>query len=170
MRLISGLCSLAALLVGCASPPRGIKAVEGFSIDRYLGTWYEIARLDHSFERGLSQVTAEYSKRPEGSIAVVNRGFDAKANRWREVRGTARLVGPPDVASLKVTFFWPFWGSYHVIVLDSDYRYAMVTSSTRDYLWILSREKTLPPAVLSDLKTRAIQWGFAVDKLIYVNQ
>lgn len=170
MRLISGLCSLAALLVGCASTPKGIEPVKGFQIDRYLGTWYEIARLDHSFERGLSKVTAEYSKRPDGSIAVVNRGFDAKANRWREARGKARPAGPPDVASLKVTFFWPFWAGYHVIVVDSDYRYAMVTSSTQDYLWILSREKILDPAVLNDLKTRAKQWGFPVDKLIYVEQ
>lgn len=161
----------AVLLGGCASPPEGLKPIADFQSDRYLGKWYEIARLDHSFERGLSRVTAEYVKRDDGSIRVINRGYDAKKGRWREARGVARFINSPKVASLKVTFFWPFWGGYHVIELDRDrYSYAMVTSSTRSYLWILAREKQLEPAVLEDLLAKADAWGFRTESLILVEQ
>ena len=121
-RMISHTCQIlvTALLGDCASAPEGLQPVTGFQAERYLGTWYEIARLDHSFERGLSKATAEYSKRDDGSIQVVNRGYDAQQGKWREARAVARFVGPTDVASLRVTFFWPFSGAYHVIVLDRD--------------------------------------------------
>jgi len=160
-----------AILGGCASVPQGLRPVNDFKADRYLGTWYEIVRLDHSFERGLTQVTAEYSKRDDGSIQVVNRGYDAKSGRWREAKGVASFVGPSDVASLKVTFFWPFYGGYHVIALDAEgYNYAMVTSSSRDYLWILARQKHLDPTILKSLVAQAKEWGFDTDRLIYVDQ
>ena len=117
-----------AFLGGCASVPEGLQPVTGFQADRYLGTWYEIARLDHSFERGLSKVTAEYSRRDDGSIQVVNRGYDARRGKWREARAVARFNGPTDVASLKVTFFWPFSGTYNVIVLDQQaYNYEITS-------------------------------------------
>jgi apolipoprotein D and lipocalin family protein len=109
-----------AILGGCTSVPQGLRPVNDFKPDRYLGTWYEIARLDHSFERGLTQVTAEYSKRDDENIQVVNRGYDAASGKWREAKGVASFVGSPDVASLKVTFFWPFYGGYHVIALDRE--------------------------------------------------
>jgi apolipoprotein D and lipocalin family protein len=158
-----------AILGGCASAPEGIHPVTDFQADRYLGTWYEIARLDHSFERGLSKVTAEYSRKSDGSIQVVNRGYDARRGKWREARAVARFVGPADVASLKVTFFWPFWGAYHVIALDRDgYTYAMVTSSSRDYLWILARQKHLDAAVQNDLLAKAKDWGFRTEGMIFV--
>ena len=160
-----------AILGGCASVPQGLRPVNDFQADRYLGTWYEIARLDHSFERGLSQVTAEYSRKDDGSIQVVNRGYDAARGQWREAKGVASFVGPSDVASLKVTFFWPFYGGYHVIALDREvYNYAMVTSSSRDYLWILARQKHLDPTVLRSLVAQAKEWGFDTDCLIYVDQ
>ena len=162
---------VAAMLGGCASVPKGLQPVADFQVDRYLGTWYEIARLDHSFERGLTKVTAEYSTRDDGSIQVVNRRYDAQREKWRESRAIARFVGPPDVASLKVTFFWPFSGGYHVIALDREgYTYAMVTSSSRSYLWILARQKTLEPAVRDDLLGKAKEWGFRVEDLIFVEQ
>jgi apolipoprotein D and lipocalin family protein len=158
-------------LGGCASAPHGLQPVTDFQVDRYLGTWYEIARLDHSFERGLSRVTAEYSKRDDGSVQVVNRGYDAQRGKWREALGVARFVGPIDVASLKVTFFWPFSGDYRVIVLDRDgYSYAMVTSSSRSYLWILARQKHLDAAILNDLLAKAREWGFQTENLIFVEQ
>ena len=160
-----------ALLGGCASVPDGLQPVTGFQADRYLGTWYEIARLDHSFERGLRKVTAEYSKRDDGSIQVINRGYDAKHGKWREAHAVARFAGPTDVASLKVTFFWPFSGAYHVIALDREgYNYAMVTSSSRSYLWILARRKHLDPAVQDDLLAKAKDWGFRTEDLIFVQQ
>jgi apolipoprotein D and lipocalin family protein len=160
-----------AFLGGCAAAPEGLQPITQFQADRYLGTWYEIARLDHSFERGLSKVTAEYSKRDDGHIQVVNRGYDAQRDRWREAHAVARFVGPSDVASLEVTFFWPFSGGYHVIALDRDgYSYAMVTSSSRSYLWILARQKHLDPAVQRDLLDKAKGWGFRTENLIYVEQ
>ena len=153
------------------SPPEGLQPVTDFQAQRYLGTWYEIARLDHSFERGLSKATAEYSKRDDGSIQVINRGYDAQRGKWREARSVARFVGPSDVASLKVTFFWPFSRAYHVIALDRDgYNYAMVTSSSRDYLWILARQKHLDAAVQKDLLDKAKGWGFRTEDLIFVEQ
>jgi apolipoprotein D and lipocalin family protein len=162
---------LAMLFGGCASVPQGLEPVGDFKANRYLGTWYEIARLDHSFERGLSKVTAEYSKRDDGRIQVVNRGYDAQRGNWREARGVARFVGPSDVASLEVTFFWPFSGGYHVIVLDREgYSYAMVTSSSRSYLWILARQKHLDAAVQTDLLAKAKAWGFRTEDLIFVEQ
>ena len=158
-----------AVLCGCASVPKGLQPVTGFQADRYLGTWYEIARLDHSFERGLSKATAEYAKRDDGSIQVVNRGYDVRRGKWREARAVARFIGPADIASLKVTLFWPFSGAYHVIVLDREgYNYAMVTSSSRSYLWILARQKRLDPAVQDDLLAKAKAWGFKTEELIFV--
>jgi apolipoprotein D and lipocalin family protein len=170
-KIISHACQVlvTALLGGCASAPEGLQPVTNFQAERYLGTWYEIARLDHSFERGLSKATAEYSKRDDGSIQVVNRGYDAQRGKWREARAVARFVGPTDVASLKVTFFWPFSGAYHVIALDREgYNYAMVTSSSRSYLWILARQKHLDAAIQSDLLAKAKGWGFRTEDLIFV--
>jgi len=158
-----------ALLGGCASVPDGLQPITQFQADRYLGTWYEVARLDHSFERGLSKVTAEYARRDDGSIQVVNRGYDAQREKWREAQAVARFVGSADVASLKVTFFWPFYGAYHVIALDRDgYNYAMVTSSSRDYLWILARQKHLDAVVQNELLAKAKAWSFRTEDLIFV--
>jgi apolipoprotein D and lipocalin family protein len=160
----------AGLMLGsCTRIPTGLYPVSGFEADRYLGKWYEIARLDHSFERNLSNVTAEYAWRDGGEITVVNRGFDEKKGKWREARGVARFLGDKDLGSLKVSFFGPFWGGYHVIALDKqDYRYSMVTGPNRSYLWILSREKTLEGTLLSDLISRAERLGFDTKELIYV--
>lgn len=155
-------------LGGCASVPSGLTPVTGFEADRYLGKWYEIARLDHAFERGLDNVTAEYAKRPDGAIAVVNRGYAVSQKRWREARGVARFRGDPSVGSLKVTFFWPFTGGYHVIALDRDYQWAMVAGPSRKYLWILSREPHLAPDIYERLVRQAREAGFPVDGLLRV--
>jgi apolipoprotein D and lipocalin family protein len=160
-----------AVLGGCASAPEGLQPVTGFEVDRYLGTWYEIARLDHAFERGLTKVTAEYSRRDDGTIRVVNRGYDARRGKWREARAVARFAGSANVASLKVAFFWPFSGACNVIILDQEgYNYAMVTSSSRDCLWILARQKRLDPAIQNELLAKAKEWGFRTEDLIFVEQ
>jgi apolipoprotein D and lipocalin family protein len=165
------LCGIGMLLPGCTRVPAGLEPVTGFDSPRYLGKWYEIARLDHSFERGLTNVTAEYAARPGGGISVLNRGYDPGAGKWREARAVARFRGDHTLGSLKVCFFWPFWGGYHILALDEkDYGYALVTSSSRSYLWILSREPRLAPEVLSALVARAQQWGFATEELITVEQ
>ena len=156
-------------LVGCTAVPSGLEPVTDFDLDRYLGKWYEIARLDHSFEKGMSNVSAHYSLREGGGILVVNRGFDEKSGKWKEIKGRGYLVGDENVGSLKVSFFGPFYGGYHVIALDrEDYHYAMVSGPKRSYLWILCREKTLDQDALSELVSKAKDWGFETDKLIYV--
>jgi len=112
------LIGLVFLLAGCVGVPDGVKPVEKFQLERYLGKWYEIARLDHSFERGLSQVSAEYSLNAEGSVKVINRGFSDKDKKWKEAVGKAYFVKRPDQGFLKVSFFGPFYGSYIILELD----------------------------------------------------
>lgn len=159
------------LLGGCTAPPSGLSPVRDFDLERYLGRWYEIARLDHRFERGLTNVTAEYSRAPDGAVVVVNRGFDRASGKWREARGEARLLGDAQVGSLEVSFFGPFWAGYHVIALDREgYAWAMVTGPSRSYLWILSRRPTLDARILTRLVAKAKEWGFETKKLVIVQQ
>lgn len=161
----------ALLSVACApKPPEGIAPVTGFNSERYLGRWYEIARLDHRFERGLEQVTATYSLREDGSLKVINRGYNSRKQRWQESEGKARFTGPKDRAALKVSFFGPFYGGYNVIALDENYQHALVCGPNRDYLWILSRTPQLDAGVKEKLVAQARREGFAVDKLIWVKQ
>jgi apolipoprotein D and lipocalin family protein len=158
----------AALLAGCAQIPDGVEAVGGFDTGRYLGKWYEIARLDHRFERGLSNVTATYREREDGSIDVLNRGYDAEAGEWREAQGRAKLAGPPGTAMLKVSFFGPFYGGYNVLDLDPDYQIALVAGPNRSYLWILARRPDPPREDVERLVRRAGELGFDTSALIYV--
>ena len=166
--VISVMC---LFLVACTGVPDGIEPVTAFDQNRYLGTWHEIARLDHRFERGLSQVTATYRTNPDGSIAVLNRGFDSEKSEWRETEGVARFVQSPDVAHLKVSFFGPFYGSYIIFELDeSDYQYAFVAGNTTDYLWLLARTPTIDEALKTHFIERADALGFDSSKLIFVDQ
>lgn len=164
--------SLGTLLsVSCSTtPPKNVDVVEGFEADRYLGQWYEIARLDHRFERGLDHVTATYSKRDDGGLKVVNRGYQPEKDRWKESVGKAYFTGAPQRAALKVSFFGPFYAGYNVIALDPDYRYALVCGPNRHYLWILSRTPQLDEDVKQKLTAQARQAGFPVESLIWVKQ
>lgn len=159
---------LVVYLSGCTHAPKGIEPVTGFELDRYLGQWFEIARLDHSFERGLTRVTADYSLRDDGGVDVVNRGYDARKDKWKSAEGRAYFVEDPGTAHLKVSFFGPFYGAYVVFGLDPDYRYALVSGPDRDYLWILAREPDLDQATIDRLVTRAAELGFPTDELIFV--
>jgi apolipoprotein D and lipocalin family protein len=156
------------LLTACTAVPDGLEPVTGFELERYLGRWYEIARLDHSFERGLSRVTADYSRRDDGGIRVLNRGYDATGGAWKEAEGKAYALGAPNLGSLKVSFFGPFYGGYHVLALDADYRWALVAGPSRDYLWVLARAPELDPAIYERLVAQAEESGFPVDGLIRV--
>lgn len=158
----------AMLLSGCLGMPETVKPVTNFEKERYLGTWYEIARLDHSFERGLSQVTAEYSQRPDGGIAVINRGYLEKKQQWQEATAKAFFVNDEREGYLKVSFFGPFYGSYVIFHLDEqDYQYAFVSGANTDYLWLLARTPTVAPDVMQQFLAMAKARGFATDKLIY---
>ena len=152
------------------TPPRGVTPVDNFDSGRYLGRWYEIARFNHPFERGLDHVTASYSQRDDGGLKVVNRGFNAKKQRWQESTGKAYFTGPSDRAALKVSFFGPFYAGYNVIALDKDYQHALVCGPNRDYLWLLSRTPQLDEQVKQDLVNQARREGFAVDELIWIDQ
>ena len=158
------------LMTGCTGVPKGIEPVTGFDQQRYLGTWYEIARLDHSFEEGLSQVTAEYSLNNDGSIKVINRGYNAEAGEWKEAEGRAVFVGDSDVGHLKVSFFGPFYASYVVFELDDQYTTAYITGYDRDYLWLMSRTPEVSDEVLEAFKARAEAEGFELGELIVVEQ
>jgi len=161
------LISLLNFLPGCVSLPENLSPVTGFKLNRYLGHWYEIARLDHSFERGLDQVTADYSLRDDGGVKVINRGHSSRDGDWREAEGRAYFVNSPDQGFLKVSFFGPFYGSYVILELDGDYQYALVAGPDRSYLWILARTPELAPDTLARLTARAGAMGFAVDQLIF---
>ena len=159
---------LLLVTTACRQIPAGIEPVTGFDGDRYLGTWYEIARLENSFERGLSRITATYSPREGGGLEVLNRGFDAAKGEWREARGRAKFSGPTDVAMLKVSFFGPFYAGYNVVDLDPAYTHALVVGGSRSYLWILSRQPDPPPEVVNRLVARAAELGFDTGSLVYV--
>ena len=162
---------LFALIAGCTGIPDKVSPVSGFDADRYLGTWYEIARLDHSFERGLEQVTAEYSLREDGGIRVVNRGYDRLKQRWKEAEGKAYFIGDRDVGRLKVSFFGPFYGGYNIIDLDHDtYQYALVCGPNTSYLWILARQPVLDRAIVDRLLAKASRLGFETSEMIFVRQ
>jgi apolipoprotein D and lipocalin family protein len=155
---------------GCLGVPDGVQTVSGFEVDRYLGTWYEIARLDHRFERGMTKVTATYSKRDDGGVNVINRGYKAAEGEWSEATGKAYFVGATDVGQLKVSFFGPFYGAYNIIELDKEhYQYALIVGPDRDYLWVLARTPALDENVLSSLVAKARSLNFPTDDLIYVS-
>lgn len=160
---------LALLLVGCVGMPDTVRPVEDFQLARYLGTWYEIARLDHPFERGLTRVSAEYSLRDDGDVRVVNRGYNPAEGRWKKAEGRARFVLDQQTGYLKVSFFGPFYGSYVIFELDHEnYQYAVVSGPDTSYLWILARAPEIDAELKADLTARAAARGFDTSALIFV--
>lgn len=162
---------MALILTGCMGMPEKVTPVSDFDLEKYLGKWYEIARLDHSFERDLEQVTAEYSLRSDGGVMVVNRGFLKKKNEWREAEGKAYFVDSPNEGYLKVSFFGPFYGSYVIFGLDQErYQYAFISGPDLSYLWLLSRKPVLEPEVVNRFIKEAGRLGFNTENLIFVEQ
>lgn len=159
---------LLCLLTACTGIPDGVRPVDNFDVDRYLGTWHEIYRLDHRFERGLERVTAHYAPRTDGGIRVVNRGFDPAKGEWKEATGKAYFIGPRDTGRLKVSFFGPFYGGYNVLAVDPGYQHALVCGPNREYLWILARSPDPNPDAIRRLLDQARHAGFPVDRLIRV--
>ena len=169
MRIISVLITI-TLLTGCLGMPQTVIPVNNFESSRYLGKWYEIARLDHSFERGLEKITAEYSMREDGGITVINRGYSSEKDEWKVAEGKAYFVNNKNKGYLKVSFFGPFYGSYVIFELEKEnYEYAFISGPDTSYLWLLSRTPNLPQKTIDKFKKMSKDSGFDTSKLIFVN-
>jgi apolipoprotein D and lipocalin family protein len=167
LRRISAL--LLLFFGGCLGFPKNVTPVSNFNLEKYLGKWYEIARLDHSFERGLTRVTADYSLREDGGVRVLNRGYSEKEAKWKEVEGKAYFVKQPDQGYLKVSFFGPFYGSYVIFELDHErYQYSLVSGPDKSYMWILARSSEISDELKKALIEKAAMLGFDTNKLIFV--
>lgn len=164
--------AITLLLAGCSNltPPQGVDPVSPFDLNRYQGKWYEIARLDNQFEKDLQQVTATYQPQKDGKVKVINRGYNPHKKKWQQSVGIAKFTGSADMAALKVSFFGPFYASYNVIYLDSDYQYALVCGPNRSYLWLLSRTPVLSKTQTNKLLAQARRYGFATSALIWTPQ
>ena len=165
-----GILGLMILNACSAGIPEGANAIQNFQSEKYLGKWYEIARFDFKFERNLNQVTATYSKNPDGTIKVDNKGYDYVKKEWKQSIGEARFVNSENEARLKVSFFKPFWAGYNVIALEDDYKHALVVGNNLKYLWILSREKKIPENVKNKFLDKAKEIGYNTSQLIWVEQ
>lgn len=161
---------LSLLLIGCVGIPENIRPIEHFNVQKYLGTWHEIARLDHSFERGLINISANYSLREDGGIKVLNRGYSPEKKEWNEAEGKAYFVQSPSDGYLKVSFFGPFYGSYIIFDLDENYRYSLISGPDKSYFWLLARDKKIDEALKTKLVSKAAALGFDTSKLIYTTQ
>lgn len=156
-----------ALLSSCGSIPKNATPVRNFDLERYLGSWYEIARFDFRFERGLDNTMAQYS--PQGKkVKVVNSGYDSEKGEWRSAEGKAKFRSDENTAALKVSFFGPFYSGYNVIALDEEYRYALIAGKNLNYLWILSREKSIPDEIKERYLAIAREVGYDTSKLLWV--
>jgi lipocalin len=145
--------------------------VKELDLEKYLGTWYEIARYDHSFERNLVGVTATYSMREDGKIKVVNSGYEYTLDgKLSEATGKAKIPDLTEPSKLKVSFFWIFYGDYFVMELDQNYQWAVIGSSSDKYLWILSRVPHMNPTIYQGLLDNLTKRGYDVSKLIDVAQ
>jgi apolipoprotein D and lipocalin family protein len=155
-------------LYSCSTIPNGAVAVKPFDKERYLGKWYEIARKDFKYERDLSNTTAEYSLNDNGTIKVVNQGYNTKKGEWTQAIGKAKFVGEENIAKLKVSFFGPFYSGYNVIAIDDEYKYALVAGESLKYLWILSREINIPVEIKDKYLKIAEEIGYNTADLIWV--
>jgi apolipoprotein D and lipocalin family protein len=143
-----------------------LKTVEHVDVTKYMGTWYEIAKLPQKYENGLVGVTANYSLLANGKVGVLNKGYVNDFNGIEKTaKGTARVVDSTTNAKLKVSFFWPFSADYWILELGKEYEYAVVGEDSRKYLWILSRTPQMDEAVYNEVLKRVQAWGFDITKL-----
>ena len=166
-KLLFMLCGILGFLWSC-NKEENLVVVENFEVDKYIGKWYEIARFDSRFEKDLNQTTAEYSLGENGKIIVVNKGYNFKKNKWESVQGKAKFAQTKNLGDLKVSFFGPFYAPYKILQLDNNYQYALVTSG-KDYLWILSREKTIPDNIKNQYLNHAKSLGYNIQNLTWVD-
>lgn len=156
------------MLFSCTTIPKGLTAVHQFDKEKYLGKWYEIARLDFKFERDLNNTTAEYTANSDGTIKVLNKGYNTKTQKWKTATGKAKFVKEENIGMLKVSFFGPFYSGYNVIAIDQEYKYALIAGKNLNYLWILSRETTIPGNIKQKYLELAQSVGYKTDDLVWV--
>ena len=155
------------LLMACIKVPEGVTVVEDFELERYLGTWHEIARIDNSFEKGMVAVQATYTLDEEGKVRVLNRGYDQSEGTWRGAKGMVKFVDTPDRGELKVSFFGPFYSSYNIIALDrEEYSWALVCGYKPSLFWILSKQEVMDEELYTELVAKAAGMGFDTSALI----
>ena len=172
MKIIKGfaiMAVVATIFTSCVGIADGVTAVQNFNKDKYLGKWYEIARFDFRFERNLDNTTAQYSINPDGSIKVLNQGYNYVKKEWDSAEGKAKFIGSESEARLKVSFFGPFYGGYNVVDIDENYQNALIYGNSTEYMWILSRNKTIDEATKKRFIEKAKKDGFDVSKLIWVH-
>lgn len=160
--------SITTLFSCCASIPKNAKPVENFDVDKYLGSWYEIARFDFRFEKDMNNVMAQYGLNEKNNVTVLNSGYNYKKEEWVSANGVAKFRGDKNKAALKVSFFGPFYSGYNVIALDDDYKYALVAGKSLKYLWIISREKSIPEEIKTAYLKIAQDIDYDTSKLIWV--
>ncbi|GAB1419631.1 lipocalin family protein [Bacteroidales bacterium] len=156
------------LFNSCASIPQKAKPVENFEVNRYLGTWYEVARFDFRFEKDLDNTSANYTLDKKGNVIVLNSGYNFVKNKWSKADGLAKFRGDKNIAALKVSFFGPFYSGYNVIALDENYQSALIAGKNLDYLWILSRTKELPDEIKTEYLKIAEDIGYDTSRLIWI--
>ncbi|TYB76928.1 lipocalin family protein [Bizionia myxarmorum] len=165
-------CALIVIMIfgfySCSTIPKGATAVKPFEKEKYLGKWYEMARMDFYFEKNLNNTTANYSLNSNGTIKVDNQGYNTKKEKWSQAIGKAKFVEDENIAKLKVSFFGPFYAGYNIIAIDADYKYALVAGSSLKYLWILSREKSIPEAIKKDYLQKAEEIGYTTSDLLWI--
>ncbi len=166
MKRLFTLIAMAALSVCCMAQKVNNSTITNLEPERYLGKWYEIARYDHKFERGLNFATANYSLMNDGKIRVVNSGI--KDGKLKSSVGKAKFTDNPGL--LRVSFFGPFYSDYRIMMLSKDYKYALVGSKSAKYLWILSRTPAVPEGTLNHILVEAANRGYDISKLIWVKQ
>ncbi|MBR9860074.1 hypothetical protein GYB22_04890 [bacterium] len=158
------------LVVGACNSNKYLETVDSVDLDSYAGIWYEIARLPNSFEKNLKCVTANYTLLESGNVEVLNRGYNTKKEKWEDANGKAKVASDSFNSRLKVSFFGPFYGDYYIIELDPQYRFALVGSPSREYLWILSRTPVLDKPTIDMLLEKAKKEGFKTSDLSFTEQ
>lgn len=161
--------SFGYLMFGKLGLPDGLTAVTPFDLRRLEGDWYEIARLDHGFEKGLSHVTHHYKVAEDGTFTLENTSFDDRKGRVTSSSGKGTLIDDSNSGRLKVSYFGPFYGSFNIIALDDDYQWMMATGPSRHYFWIFSRTKSLDDRIMQELIKKAVAAGFKLEKMVYVD-